>query len=122
MDCKGPVMRDNKTGKIIRDENGNPKYEWYEKYKEWGGLTDDGLSCWLGLKWRKGPKLPKCVKEGQENHLGVCYDKCQDKAVGGGHVTSYKGVGPTCWQEKCCLLYTSPSPRDQRGSRMPSSA
>ena len=25
-------------------------------------------------------------------------------------------VGPTC------LLYTSPSPRDQRGSRMPSSA
>ena len=24
--------------------------------------------------------------------------------------------------EKTCLLYTSPSPRDQRGSRMPSSA
>ena len=24
--------------------------------------------------------------------------------------------------EKYCLLYTSPSPRDQRGSRMPSSA
>ena len=24
------------------------------------------------------------------------------------------------WQD--CLLYTSPSPRDQRGSRMPSSA
>ena len=42
-----------------------------------------------------------CPKEGQENHLGVCYDKCKDKSVGGGHVTSYKGVGPTCWQEKC---------------------
>ena len=28
------------------------------------------------------------------------------------------------WFERClvCLLYTSPSPRDQRGSRMPSSA
>ena len=26
------------------------------------------------------------------------------------------------WQELHCLLYTSPSPRDQRGSRMPSSA
>ena len=27
------------------------------------------------------------------------------------------------WEEKrVCLLYTSPSPRDQRGSRMPSSA
>ena len=25
-------------------------------------------------------------------------------------------------QRRCCLLYTSPSPRDQRGSRMPSSA
>ena len=25
-------------------------------------------------------------------------------------------------QWKTCLLYTSPSPRDQRGSRMPSSA
>ena len=25
-------------------------------------------------------------------------------------------------QERGCLLYTSPSPRDQRGSRMPSSA
>ena len=26
------------------------------------------------------------------------------------------------WLTKSCLLYTSPSPRDQRGSRMPSSA
>ena len=26
------------------------------------------------------------------------------------------------WQYIICLLYTSPSPRDQRGSRMPSSA
>ena len=25
-------------------------------------------------------------------------------------------------ESNCCLLYTSPSPRDQRGSRMPSSA
>ena len=29
---------------------------------------------------------------------------------------------PTPWRYKVCLLYTSPSPRDQRGSRMPSSA
>ena len=27
-----------------------------------------------------------------------------------------------CSHDNCCLLYTSPSPRDQRGSRMPSSA
>ena len=28
----------------------------------------------------------------------------------------------TALMDKDCLLYTSPSPRDQRGSRMPSSA
>ena len=30
--------------------------------------------------------------------------------------------GDLVWPDKGCLLYTSPSPRDQRGSRMPSSA
>ena len=29
---------------------------------------------------------------------------------------------PQLHRERDCLLYTSPSPRDQRGSRMPSSA
>ena len=29
---------------------------------------------------------------------------------------------PTLIEQTICLLYTSPSPRDQRGSRMPSSA
>ena len=32
-----------------------------------------------------------------------------------------KVVGRSKW-DNICLLYTSPSPRDQRGSRMPSSA
>ena len=32
------------------------------------------------------------------------------------HIAGTNGKGSTC------LLYTSPSPRDQRGSRMPSSA
>ena len=31
-------------------------------------------------------------------------------------------VGTPAKEGKDCLLYTSPSPRDQRGSRMPSSA
>ena len=40
----------------------------------------------------------------------------------------FASVGKTFTEEDCaetmgiCLLYTSPSPRDQRGSRMPSSA
>ena len=32
------------------------------------------------------------------------------------------GEGNSASHIKACLLYTSPSPRDQRGSRMPSSA
>ena len=35
--------------------------------------------------------------------------------------TLYRGVGKFL-DNHICLLYTSPSPRDQRGSRMPSSA
>ena len=31
-------------------------------------------------------------------------------------------AGPRLKLDDICLLYTSPSPRDQRGSRMPSSA
>ena len=31
-------------------------------------------------------------------------------------------IDPLCIEDWTCLLYTSPSPRDQRGSRMPSSA
>ena len=36
----------------------------------------------------------------------------------------YREVGTSAYSTKTmgCLLYTSPSPRDQRGSRMPSSA
>ena len=38
-------------------------------------------------------------------------------------ILSVEGVNPHDYlKSKICLLYTSPSPRDQRGSRMPSSA
>ena len=41
--------------------------------------------------------------------------KAEVVSVDGDYVTVTAGL-------KSCLLYTSPSPRDQRGSRMPSSA
>ena len=37
-------------------------------------------------------------------------------------VGGFLGAGKTTTLARLCLLYTSPSPRDQRGSRMPSSA
>ena len=37
-------------------------------------------------------------------------------------MTSSQSWWPADWGTYACLLYTSPSPRDQRGSRMPSSA
>ena len=46
-------------------------------------------------------------------------------AIDGTDVVSYRSeAGPVQGSEAftACLLYTSPSPRDQRGSRMPSSA
>ena len=53
-----------------------------------------------------------------------------DKARGPGGRSSFKRLdqkigfdhGVQYISPKSCLLYTSPSPRDQRGSRMPSSA
>ena len=46
---------------------------------------------------------------------------------GGTYFPPRSGYGRSSWTEvlnqlQTCLLYTSPSPRDQRGSRMPSSA
>ena len=40
------------------------------------------------------------------------------KKIPSGEVRTYKQIAESIG----CLLYTSPSPRDQRGSRMPSSA
>ena len=40
----------------------------------------------------------------------------------GSAATNYLSAGQTQSYSSSCLLYTSPSPRDQRGSRMPSSA
>ena len=40
----------------------------------------------------------------------------------GSHVGEYTDYEWQMIKNNICLLYTSPSPRDQRGSRMPSSA
>ena len=42
--------------------------------------------------------------------------------IGGGQMGSQIAALAAMAGYETCLLYTSPSPRDQRGSRMPSSA
>ena len=51
----------------------------------------------------RGKSVDLPIVEGSEGELGLDISKLRA-------------------QSKTCLLYTSPSPRDQRGSRMPSSA
>ena len=55
---------------------------------------------------KKGPlsKLKEKAEDSEE-HLAI--------------LSTFVRLGILVWS---CLLYTSPSPRDQRGSRMPSSA
>ena len=71
----------------------------------------------------------------QVSEAGVVLDRTLFYPLGGGQhwdtgtlegpngtlqVTEVRGRGDV--EHTTCLLYTSPSPRDQRGSRMPSSA
>ena len=59
---------------------------------------------------------------GERVIAAILFENTMDREVEG------VGTGEYLWNEKRivplinCLLYTSPSPRDQRGSRMPSSA
>ena len=54
---------------------------------------------------------PRIIVEGKGMRVWDQHGKEHIDAVSGG-----------VWTVNVCLLYTSPSPRDQRGSRMPSSA
>ena len=64
-----------------------------------------------GRNWEAGPPSPESIELGRVVDRGIRESGCID-------------VDNLCIipGEKACLLYTSPSPRDQRGSRMPSSA
>ena len=64
-----------------------------------------------------------------DTHAHVDHDSCRKDLLGALSelaIDSAKTDDLLGWPETpdgtCCLLYTSPSPRDQRGSRMPSSA
>ena len=62
---------------------------------------------------------PVVLLERAFRHLGIDADEGRISELAGAFVDYYAETGH---QRTTCLLYTSPSPRDQRGSRMPSSA
>ena len=64
--------------------------------------------------------------EDQSNALDIDFiDNNHGFLVGSNRLIMESNDGGKSWEKRSldiCLLYTSPSPRDQRGSRMPSSA
>ena len=60
--------------------------------------------------------LRERLKEQEKRHSGG------GKWIGTGGTSPFGAYGYNPEGVRICLLYTSPSPRDQRGSRMPSSA
>ena len=60
--------------------------------------------------------VPRAYEEAIYSEKVILALTCDEIPEYAGHIM-FGGVYPNA-----CLLYTSPSPRDQRGSRMPSSA
>ena len=81
-------------------------------------VTEPTRTRKLLLNYRELKKLEDAIK--QKGRTCVCtalYWK--------GHLVKCEialAKGKAAYDKRICLLYTSPSPRDQRGSRMPSSA
>ena len=96
--------------------------------------------CWLGVRYfQKAAKQSKYdvnltwrpyMLDPAVPEEGTPYSAYMKQKFGNGPSNRFKAMresleaqGPTLGIDfKFCLLYTSPSPRDQRGARMPSSA
>ena len=91
---------------------GSGLWEWtpYEKYHDTivEVSTEHGSGTGVLIRDDKS----KEIKGGYEGLVLTAWHVVQDDAVGGKIKVTYRS----------CLLYTSPSPRDKRQSRMPSSA
>ena len=108
----------------IRIKKGKKKPNPNERECDWSGCVNMG-----GCKAPKSPDRLReyynfCTVHAREYNKnwnffsGMTDDDISEWQAGARH-----GHRPT-WdvRKNTCLLYTSPSPRDQRGSRMPSSA
>ena len=68
--------------------------------------------------WSQSPHCPQYVPF--KPNAAMEFGKAVHALVFGGENVVI--IDAPDYRTKACLLYTSPSPRDQRGSRMPSSA
>ena len=77
-----------------------------------------------GLNLARGDGGPLVVVSQAASLGGDALEEIVDEGVHDGHgLGGHSGVGVHLLQHLVdCLLYTSPSPRDKRQSRMPSSA
>ena len=69
---------------------------------------------------KDGPRGRLCEQVGEHHDAGEVFDR--DNATVDEIAKELGGAQDVLGLLEGCLLYTSPSPRDQRGSRMPSSA
>src|SRR5665811_1428085 len=81
--------------------------------------SNQGVEPQTETVWRQGDKykVPRIVFANKMDKIGADFFKCMDD------IKTRLGAKPVAIQLPIgCLLYTSPSPRDRTGSRMPSSA
>ena len=83
----------------------------------------DPFNCWVWLRFADVPS------QGERNYVDGIFDSWYVIGRLGGfnaeNLQVHDEGADMSWMgynNEDCLLYTSPSPRDQRGSRMPSSA
>ena len=77
----------------------------------------------IASEWRPGMRVSgMLVRDGKRHTITILPDGTTEEREEGGAQGAYTYVKKTTQGGGSCLLYTSPSPRDQRGSRMPSSA
>ena len=86
------------------------------------GLFPEGYYfcyAFYGLTWAEAAMRDNSLTAQAIDEIRWCLDKLESPA---GKEAFSPNLPPDHGMFYSCLLYTSPSPRDQRGSRMPSSA
>ena len=105
-------------------------FRWRAKPARKRKYVDDGIiACKINMQTgQETGELVNGKKVKQKHDLLTqnMFRRVVEKATSRGMVVNSKKTRLLCVSDalhyKACLLYTSPSPRDQRGSRMPSSA